>query len=165
MQPPLRRVPVRRAALATLHPRPRDRTIADLSPRPADHADPDRPWRERSLHALARLMNSTAPWEQRRSRRTVVYPAGRPWRKGTHTSSGPAEPNRGQFEPRGLRALHDRSPSRAWRSSRSASSRWFIRPRASGALLGTRPSDPETLAALRERYHLNDPSSSSTPSG
>lgn len=25
------------------------------------------------------------------------------------------------------------------------------------ALLGTRPSDPETLAALRERYHLNDP--------
>ena len=25
------------------------------------------------------------------------------------------------------------------------------------ALLGTRPSDPETLATLRERYHLNDP--------
>jgi peptide/nickel transport system permease protein len=25
------------------------------------------------------------------------------------------------------------------------------------ALLGTRPSDPETLAALRERYHLDDP--------
>jgi len=25
------------------------------------------------------------------------------------------------------------------------------------ALLGTRPSDPDTLAALRERYHLNDP--------
>ena len=25
------------------------------------------------------------------------------------------------------------------------------------ALLGTRPSDPETLANLRERYHLNDP--------
>jgi peptide/nickel transport system permease protein len=25
------------------------------------------------------------------------------------------------------------------------------------ALLGTRPSDPATLAALRERYHLNDP--------
>ena len=25
------------------------------------------------------------------------------------------------------------------------------------ALLGTRPSDPETLAALRARYHLNDP--------
>lgn len=25
------------------------------------------------------------------------------------------------------------------------------------ALLGTRPSDPDTLAALRDRYHLNDP--------
>jgi peptide/nickel transport system permease protein len=25
------------------------------------------------------------------------------------------------------------------------------------ALLGTRPSDPQTLATLRERYHLNDP--------